>query len=316
MLPHKVKRLLADHDELHFNREQISVLGKKVENLQKTSASFASSYDLFVARPAPSEFEFTIDEDSFRPLDYSSIAQARARDPFLLPDPRNREDYFPESDPHYWLSGYLDYIDLQSLAQKYEIKGGRYFDFGGSSGRVFRNFLTQTKMWEVWSSDFKLSSVEFNHRYFPDTAKCFPNSSFPSLPLPDSYFNLLSAFSVFTHIDESESNWLLELRRILAIGGLAYITVHNEQSWRSKHPALWDSVKRFRPDIADLPELPSGKTVVKWRDDDPYNCNTFHSEDYIKLHWSRYFEILEIVPAFQGWAPSDAQAAVVCRRIS
>jgi ubiquinone/menaquinone biosynthesis C-methylase UbiE len=231
------------------------------------------------------------------------------KDTIPIPHDLNREGYAPGADLSYWLSGYRDYRKLQDLAAKYDIRGGRYFDFGGSTGRVFRQFAIQTDAWDVWSCDFKISSVEFNLKYFPSKVRVFLNTSFPSLPLPDQYFDLISAYSVFTHINETETGWLLELRRTLRVGGIACFSIHNNDTWPTRNKTMRDTFEKFRPDIANEPTLPEGKTVVTFREDDPYNCHAFHSDTHIRQNWGRFFEICEIQPLFCG-----NQAMVVCRR--
>jgi hypothetical protein len=66
---------------------------------------------------------------------------------------------------------------------------------------------------------------------------------------------------------------------------------------------------KYRPDVADAIELPQGKTVVTFRQDDPYNCHTFHDKAWIKRNWGRYFDILSIRPRFNG-----LQSLVVCMK--
>ena len=227
-----------------------------------------------------------------------------------LPDAANREGYLEQYHFGYWISGYRDYRKTLSAVEPYGVRGGKYFDFGGSSGRVFRHFAFQSDKWDVWSSDFKPSSVEFNLKYFPKSIKSFLNNSLPSLPLPDDYFDLVTAYSVFTHINEAEIAWLLELRRILKVGGVAFLSIHDEATWLNQTPYLRTTVQDFRPDIADLPVLPKGKTVVTWREDDPYNCNVFHSREYIANIWGRFFEICEVKSQYH-----DRQAVVICRRL-
>src|SRR5437763_7108256 len=70
--------------------------------------------------------------------------------------------------------------------------------------------------------------------YMPRSIRLILNASAPSLPLPGRYFDVITAFSVFTHIDEDlESAWLLELRRILTPGGLLYVTIQDEAFWEA-----------------------------------------------------------------------------------
>jgi SAM-dependent methyltransferase len=247
------------------------------------------------------------DHDWWRGQDLDLAALLR-RDPAPLPDCSNREGYCGRDHLAYWLHGYRDYRKILAVIPDGLVRG-RYFDFGGSTGRVFRHFAFQSNAWDVWSSDFKINSVEWNLRHFPTTIKTLLNNSNPSLPLPDGYFDLVTAFSVFTHINEPEIAWLLELRRILKVGGIACISVHDEATWQNQSPQLREAMLRDRPEIADLPMFPEQKTVVPWREDDPYNCNVFHAREHIARVWGRFFEICAVRPLYL-----EAQALVVCRR--
>jgi SAM-dependent methyltransferase len=238
------------------------------------------------------------------------IVAAMQGDPWPIPHPDNRENYAPDSTLDYWLSGYGDFLRLAALAARNGVSGGDLLDFGGSTGRVFRHFALQSQRWRVWSCDFKRSSFAFNIEHFPSSLRVFLNTSVPSLPIPDSSFDLILACSVFTHIDDAESAWLLELRRVLRIGGVALISTHNHATWRKMTPSLRQTVESFRPDLAAAPDLPSERVVVRLRSDgDPYSCNVFHADAYVRRNWGRYFDIVAIEPLSLG-----EQAIVVCRR--
>ena len=246
--------------------------------------------------------------------DWEAVMAAARRDTSPIPQIDNRENYGRGSDLSYWISGYLHHRVISRIAGKYGINGGRCYDFGGSSGRVCRHFAIQSDAWDPWISDFRETSVEFVARYLPMKVKPFMNSAFPSLPLSDNYFDLVFGCSVFTHINETEIPWLLELRRILRIGGIALLSVHNDDTWawlaQRPEDGLRKLMREWRPDVADLPTIPEGqRIVVSHRDDDPYNCNVFHSDAYLRGVWGRFFEIEEIVPHGMG-----TQAVVVCRR--
>jgi len=288
----------------------------KLKKLLKYGVSYADNIQMLPPVGTPSELS-----DNRSTIDWWNGAQQGCwseepdwedlikRDIAQLPDDGNCENYSGQDHFGYWLYGYLDYYRTLSAVEPYGIHSGRYYDFGGSTGRVFRHFAFQSDKWDVWSSDFKISSAEWNLRYFPPSIKVFLNSSAPSLPLPDNYFDLITAYSVFTHINETETTWLLELRRILKVGGVAYISIHDEATWLDMVEPLRDSVVKYRPDIATLAEMPKGKTVVTFCEDDPYNCHIFHCHEYIKNVWGRYFEICEIKSKYHF-----KQAVVVCRR--
>jgi SAM-dependent methyltransferase len=242
------------------------------------------------------------------------LEAALRRDTWAIPRPSNRENYSPNSDFEYWASGFRTYENLRAIAAENGTGGGRCLDFGGSSGRVARHFAIQEEGWDVWLADFKESSVEFVNNYLPPDIKAFANSAFPNLPLPDSYFDFVFACSVFTHINETELPWLLELRRILRVGGLACLSIHDDVTWQTLHgsrePAFMDFLSDWAPELVDVAELPSGQRLVVANNDvDPYGCNVYHSADYIHRLWGRFFEIIDIRPRSLG-----VQAVVVCRR--
>jgi SAM-dependent methyltransferase len=237
----------------------------------------------------------------------TNIVARLNRDPFPIPHTENRELYCGDDHLHYWMTGLSDYDKVTATIRPYGMEGGRYYDFGGGTGRVFRHFAAQSDAWEVWSSDFRLSSVDWNLLHYPTSIKTFANIGTPALPLPDGYFDLVTAYSVFTHIDEFELPWLLELRRILKPGGIAYLSYHDEETWRVDG-RVRELVTSANGWPLDAP-LPAGKTVGVWREDDPYNCNVFQTRDYIDRVWGRFFEILEVRPLELG-----AQAVAVCRR--
>jgi ubiquinone/menaquinone biosynthesis C-methylase UbiE len=289
------------------------LLQRQLEKTVKYGVTYAESAPLLAPVGFPADF---IDEQalaesaSWLKAGPDEMREKIQRDRFPIPHPQNREGYADGNDLMYWLSGYADYQLIQGLSEDFGVRGGRYFDFGGSTGRVFRHFAVQSNAWEVWSCDFKVSSVDFDLKFFPTSIRVFLNTAFPTLPIPDSYFDLISACSVFTHIDESETSWLLELRRTLKVGGIACISIHSKETWQQMRGELRDYVEQFRPDIAAEPTLPEGKTVATFRQDDPYRCQTFHSDDYIRRNWGRFFEICEIRPLVLG-----LQAIVVCRRV-
>ena len=64
------------------------------------------------------------------------------------------------------------------------------------------------------------------------------NHALPHLPIEDGSTALVYGFSVFTHIDEFETAWLAEIRRILRPGGVAYLTINSDDTWKSLEPRM------------------------------------------------------------------------------
>lgn len=235
------------------------------------------------------------------------LARALARDPCPIPATANREGYNGNDHLGFWLSGYVTHLQLTKIASRNAVCGGRYLDFGGSTGRVFRHFQFQSSAWRVMSCDFKMSSVEWNTFYYPSEIEVFQNNYNPVLPIESNSVALISAMSVFTHIDETETSWLMELRRILRPGGLLLATIHDENTWQSDQRLRENAIKLNPTWTHD--EMPEGRRVSTWRTDDPYRCNVFQSQSYIRHQWARYFEVVDILPCSFG-----AQTMVVLKK--
>jgi SAM-dependent methyltransferase len=171
-------------------------------------------------------------------------------------------------------------------------------------------FTARSSQEEVWASDFKLKSVTWCTNYLPSELMVFLNTYHPSLPIRDGFFDVITAFSVFTHIDELEIPWLLELDRVLAPGGLVYLTIHDENSWVNMSEQL-------RTPIAKSPEAlgvdflkPMGFDRRAFTFDAVlYYANVFHSSVYVRQKWGRIFDIVDIIPMHHNF-----QAVVIAKK--
>jgi hypothetical protein len=141
----------------------------------------------------------------------------------------------------------------------------------------------------------------------PQRVKPIFNPCLPAIPMAQDSIDVISAFSVFTHIDIFETAWLAELRRILNPNGLAYVTIQNEDTWEllrdeidNPNNRLVQSVRQIDPDfIARLSApMPDTRTVYRFAQMGPYRAHVFHSNNYVRHVWARFFDILEILPRY------------------
>jgi SAM-dependent methyltransferase len=236
-----------------------------------------------------------------------ALASWVASDTYPIPIPEDREGYSPGQDERYWLMGLLDFLKIQYVAHSYQVPLRRYLDFGCASGRVLRHFLCQSSVQEIWGSDINHRHIRWLWEHFPERIKPVYNHCLPTLPIEDNYLDLVSAFSVFTHIDVFETAWLAELRRILRPGGLAYLTIHNEATWEllrgevdNPDNRLVQSLKKVDPEfLSKIREpLAEGRAIYRFMEHGPYRANVFHSNSFIHQVWGRFFEVMEIKPAF------------------
>lgn len=240
------------------------------------------------------------------------------KDDTPIPATEDREGFYADRHIEYWLSGYRESNLMFEFLQRLDTKPDRirFLDFGGGAGRVCRH-VNQLPNVEVWLCDINATWIDWVTRYFTRPVSAFRNSPFPALPFESSYFDLISAFSVFTHFDEEEVSWLLELRRIVKPGGVLWLTISDERTWERLRKPQYDWLKRSLATprhIKRLDELLSSempeRLVLKKSDSPAYNCNTFLSQAYIKKRWAPFFDSVDFVSD----ACCNGQTAVVLRR--
>jgi SAM-dependent methyltransferase len=160
--------------------------------------------------------------------------------------------------------------------------GKRVLDFGCGAGRTLRHFLNEAERAEFYGCDIDGPSIDWLNEHFVPPLHVFRSGEEPSLPQPDGFFDLVYALSVFTHLTDHWSGWLLELHRVLARGGLLFVTFLSEPHWSAYEQGVWNGDR-------------VGMNVVKrWNPWDGGGPLVFHSEWWIREHWGRAFDVLHL----------------------
>ena len=185
---------------------------------------------------------------------------------------------------------------LRLLPDGWSFDGRRVLDFGCGAGRTLAHFLGEAEQGEVWGCDIDEPSIAWIESNLSPPLHAVPCGERPPLPFEDGSFDLVWAISVFTHLTDSWSAWLLEMRRILRPDGLLIATFMGKavSEWLIEEP--WDDDRH-------------GMNVLRhlsaWEDGGPL---VLHSEWWVRAHWGRAFEILEIADRLphEGWVHSWA----------
>ena len=160
---------------------------------------------------------------------------------------------------------------------------------------MLRQFLREAEQAEFWGCDIDAPSIAWVQANLSPPLRVFDNAFAPPLPLNEGYFDLVYATSVFTHIGDLWSDWLLELHRILAPGGRLISSFLGEGMWE----ALIGEAYR---------EEAVGMTVRRhWTAQDAW---VFHSEWWLREHWGRLFDVDAVAPSAAdrpGNSAGDAQ---------
>lgn len=154
-------------------------------------------------------------------------------------------------------------------------------DFGCGCGRTLRHFagLNGTRL---YGTDYNPVLIKW----------CRPNLAFaefglnrlePPLVYGDREYDLVYAFSVFTHLPERlQYLWMQELSRVLKPGG---------------HLALSTMPERMLPDEEARHKFDAGELVVLHAADAGTNvCTAFHPKEFMEDRLAPGFEVLEFIP--------------------
>ncbi len=238
-------------------------------------------------------------------LGESSIGHLLKKDAWPIPTAEDREGYSAGFDENYWLSGLEDYLKIMKIAKRHRVVPKTVLDFGCATGRVVRHFAAQSEIPEVWATDINQRHIRWLYEHLPHNVKPVFNHCIPTLPVADHSVDIVTAFSVFTHIDTFETHWLAELSRIMSADGMCYFTVHNEDTWEAlrkeidnENNRLIKSIVKIDPDFKQvlMEPMPDQRTIYRFTQSGPYRAQVFHSNNYLRKVWGRFFDIEAIMP--------------------
>jgi SAM-dependent methyltransferase len=178
------------------------------------------------------------------------------------------------------------------LPDDWSFEGKRALDFGCGAGRTLRHFLTEAEAGELWGADIDAPSIEWLQESLCPPLHAWRCEHGPPLGLEHGSFDLVWAISVFTHLTDNSSAWLLELHRLLKPGGLLIATYMGRWSSEFFASEPWDEDR-------------VGRNVLHHnRDWDLGGPAVLMSDWWMRAHWGRAFEILEIAPQIHNmsWA--------------
>ena len=170
-------------------------------------------------------------------------------------------------------------------------------DLGCGGGRMIRHLEPWTKDVEVWGMDISAPHINWLKTHLCPPFNFAVNTTIPHLPFSDGYFGLIYCGSLFTHIDDLAESWFLELRRVLAPGGVIYCTLHDADTLdaiKPENPLYGVVNRRFLSNSGiNVPDI-----VVEGADSD---CNVFYGGKYIKTFLGRIFDVRLTVPRAYGY---------------
>jgi SAM-dependent methyltransferase len=194
---------------------------------------------------------------------------------------------------------------LSLLPADWTWDGKRVLDFGCGPGRTLSEFSEEAERAAFVGCDIHPESIEWARRNLP-TLTFVHNQEQPPVKLPSESFDLVYGVSVFTHLTEHWSGWLAEVHRLLRPGGLGIFSFLGQALWRPFGAGA--SVEWVEDETGMLVTAP-GRS---WDDGGP---NVFHSEWWLREHWGRGFEIVEL-RARDCWHGVEGHGWILLRRRS
>jgi hypothetical protein len=167
----------------------------------------------------------------------------------------------------------------------------RALDMGSGAGCVERWLVRMYPQLRISASDIHAPSIKWLGRHFPSVDANL-NQPEPPLKYAARTFDLIWAFSVFTHLPETRQfSWLNELHRIArprAIVVLTTIGVHGA--------AFYNRRKVMEPRfVIDPDSLDRHGFIFIPRSRDSTYGVAYHSPSYVRRTWSEHFRELAYV---------------------
>jgi SAM-dependent methyltransferase len=193
-------------------------------------------------------------------------------------------------------------LTCSALPDGWSFEGKRVLDFGCGIGRVLHVAPETDPAGEYWGCDIDAPSIDWLSQHLAPPLHVLRSPELPPIALPDRHFDLIYAFSVFTHLTESWSAWLLELHRLLKDDGILIATVFGPGC--SEHMGIAINEEQVGMNVfAPHTSWDGGGPLI------------FHSEWWLRAHWGRAFEIVELRKGEPNTAPLFGQSMLVMRKL-
>lgn len=165
------------------------------------------------------------------------------------------------------------------LPSDWSFDGKSVLDFGCGPGRTLSAFLHDGERTEFVGCDIHPESIAWAASELSPPFEFFVCGERPPLAQPDRRFDLVYGMSVFTHITEQWSRWLVELHRLMRPGAIGVFSVLGPVAASRLLGIEWDD----RIGMA---------SVDFHKDWDVGGPSVLLAEWWVREHWGRAFEVL------------------------
>jgi SAM-dependent methyltransferase len=162
----------------------------------------------------------------------------------------------------------------------------KVLDFGCGAGRLARFMHPR----ELFGCDVNAAVVDFCTETI-SRGRFDRNDLLPPLPYADETFELVYAFSVFSHLRQDiEEAWLAELVRVGARGCIYLLTVHGDWVIEQTLGVEAEAARRAGFHFRSV-HTRHGSSL----DFPDYYEASYHTADWIRDHWGNHFDVVDVI---------------------
>ena len=221
--------------------------------------------------------------------DVVSLEEKEFTKRYNLPNGMLRQLVVSNIDPYLFIQRGKEGVELMKrLSRKHRINIDSFsniLDFGVGCGRIIRWWEDLSSRITFWGTDINEQLIRWCKENIP-FGRFTVNNLHPPTQFEDNTFDLLYAFSIFTHLAlNTQSEWLREFSRILAPQRYVIISVHGDADARLLSK---ESQERY---------LESGYVTISENAEGENMCATYQNKKISEQLFSEYFDVLDHVPA-------------------